>query len=130
MQVGRIHWELALGAPQLVHRAFDLSVLEPYRNDPQYDYHSDDIFGSLSVRDGPLLSAPHQVFLDHFGFAYDEESNKYAAAFLWDLHRFSPEHQQLWKMPEVKVDTNFVRSLLIRPATMSLIRVSSTSNAN
>src|ERR1700728_3948535 len=33
---------LALGAPELSHRAFELSVLERYRNDPRYLYRNDD----------------------------------------------------------------------------------------
>jgi len=96
---------IALGEPQLVHRAFDLSVLEVYRNDPRYSYSADGIHGSISIRDEADVAAPHQVFL-RFGFAFDEPLNKYVAVFFWDLHELSPEHQQLWKMREVEVETH------------------------
>ena len=38
---------LAQGAAQLEFRAFDLSVLEFYRNDPRYHYTTDDIHGTI-----------------------------------------------------------------------------------
>lgn len=41
---------LALGDAQLSYRAFELAVLERYRNDPRYLYQNDDISGSLSIR--------------------------------------------------------------------------------
>jgi hypothetical protein len=96
--------ELALGEPQLVHRAFDLSVLEMYRNDPRYSYSSDDIHGSLCIHDDAVVPKHDEVYL-RFGFALDDALNKYVAAFLWDLHKLSPEHQRLWKMREVRVAT-------------------------
>ncbi len=34
---------LALGDAELFHRAFDLSVLERYRNDPRYLYQAADV---------------------------------------------------------------------------------------
>jgi hypothetical protein len=40
---------LALGDPELAYRAFDLSVLERYRNDPRYLYRNDDISGMISI---------------------------------------------------------------------------------
>ena len=39
--------ELALGSPQLSHKAFDLSILEYYRNDPRYYYQNNDISGHM-----------------------------------------------------------------------------------
>lgn len=42
---------MALGTPQLDFRAFDLSVLEFYRNDPRYIYENDDIRGWISISD-------------------------------------------------------------------------------
>ena len=38
---------LALGAPQLKLAAFDLAVLERYRNDPRYVYRTDDVQGLI-----------------------------------------------------------------------------------
>jgi hypothetical protein len=102
--------ELALGNPQLAHRAFDLSVLEMYRNDPRYIFETDDVFGSLSVKykysDGGKMREEDQVFLQSFGFAYDDALNKYVAVFLWDLFKLSPDHQRLWKQKEVKCKTD------------------------
>jgi hypothetical protein len=99
---------LALGAPQLAFRAFDLHVLETYRNDPRYLYQTDDVGGSISVGDDALWSEDmqesDQVLLQTFGFAYDEEMRRAVAVFLWYLHVLSPEHQQIWKARELGDD--------------------------
>jgi hypothetical protein len=97
--------ELALGTPQLEHVAFDLSALEPYRNDPRYNYDSDDIFGDLSARSDASLKEGDDIHL-RFGFAYDEGLNKYVAAFVRDLANLSPKHQTLWKMKEMALQAN------------------------
>ncbi len=100
---------LALGEPQLVHHAFDLAVLEPYRNDPRYSYTTDDIYGQISVHDeyydNGQLQKHDTVFMQSFGYAYDEEFNKYVAAFTWDLFKLTPEHQQMWKNKETSRET-------------------------
>ena len=100
---------LALGEPQLVHHAFDLTVLEPYRNDPRYSFTTDDIYGSISVHEAETAGSglpPHdEVLMQSFGFAYDNELNKYVAAFTWDLFKLTPEHQQDWKRKEVSLET-------------------------
>jgi hypothetical protein len=100
---------LALGEPQLTHHAFDLTVLEPYRNDPCYSFFTDDIYGSISVRerqeDAGRLSEHDEVFLQSFGFAYDEPLNKYVAVFTWDLFKLTPQHQQLWQSKETQNKT-------------------------
>ena len=74
---------LAQGAAQLEFRAFDLSVLEFYRNDPRYHYTTDDIHGSISVRqEHSGLRDSDQVFLQTFGYCYDEDVNRAVAVFL------------------------------------------------
>jgi hypothetical protein len=94
--------ELYLGEPQLKPYFFDLAVLETYRNDPRYYYRVDDIGGRISVRyehavpEAGTMRETDQVFLQRFGFGYDEEMNRAVAVFLWDLHVLSPEHQRLW----------------------------------
>lgn len=97
--------ELALGAPQLSFRYFDLSILEAYRNDPRYYYWSDDINGQLSISDEyyqtEAMPERDQVLLDTFGFGYDENMNRAVTSLLWYLSCLSPEHQQAWKAREV-----------------------------
>jgi len=95
--------ELALGAPQLVHRSFDLSVLEFYRNDPRYDYSTDDIHGSISIQSAHLevTKESDSVFLQTFGFCFDDDLNRFVAVFLRYLADLSPEHQQIWKAKEI-----------------------------
>jgi hypothetical protein len=98
--------ELALGAAQLDHRAFDLHVLEPYRNDPRYSYETNDISGQINVKsEGSGLKESEEVYL-RFGFAYDDADNRYVAVFPWDLYKLSPEAQQLWRMREVPQKTS------------------------
>ena len=89
---------LAQGAAQLEFRAFDLSVLEFYRNDPRYHYTTDDIHGSISVRqEHSGLRDSDQVFLQTFGYCYDEDVNRAVAVFLRYLHDLTPEHQRIWQ---------------------------------
>jgi hypothetical protein len=93
---------LALGAAALELQPFDLKVLEPYRNDPRYSYQTDDIQGSLSVSDKYYdTSEMHQrdqVMLQNFGFGYDKEiTTRVVVAFLADLRKLTPEHQQVWE---------------------------------
>jgi hypothetical protein len=96
---------LALGAPQLDFRAFDLSVLEYYRNDPRYHYETDDINGSISVRDSYFesqsMAKSDQVVLQTFGFCYDSGLNRAVAVFIRYLSDLTPEHQQIWKSKEL-----------------------------
>lgn len=91
---------LALGGAQLSHRAFDLHVLEAYRNDPRYWYQCDDIVGQVSPKDEGGLRQSDEALI-RFGFAYDEDGGRYVAAFLWDLFKLPPEQQQIWKAREV-----------------------------
>ncbi|MGH2569232.1 MAG: AAA family ATPase, partial [Bacteroidota bacterium] len=98
--------ELALGAGQLDFRAFDLSVLEYYRNDPRYSYRTDWINGRISIRDeffetGSMLEHD-QILLQTFGFAYDDDLNRAVAAFVRYLHNLSPEHQRIWAAKELR----------------------------
>lgn len=98
--------ELARGAATLSHRAFDLHVLEPYRNDPRFEYRTNDISGRIFVKsEDSGLSENEEVFL-RFGFAYDDADNRYVAVFPWDLFKLSPETQQLWRMREIKRETS------------------------
>lgn len=96
---------LALGAPQLSFRSFDLAVLEHYRNDPRYIYHNTDVSGHISIAeqntDSGEMADSDQILLDTFGFAYDERMNRAVAVFLRYLARLSPQHQQIWKAREI-----------------------------
>lgn len=98
--------ELARGAGQLDYRTFDLSVLEYYRNDPRYSYETDFIHGQISITDeffeSDSVPEHDQILLQTFGFAYDDDLNRYVAVFLRYLGNLSPEHQRVWAAKEVK----------------------------
>lgn len=100
--------ELARGAGQLDFRTFDLSVLEYYRNDPRYSYSTDFIHGQICITDeyfeSDSVPEHDQILLQTFGFAYDDELNRYVAVFLRYLGNLSPEHQKVWSAKEVKGD--------------------------
>ena len=91
---------LALGEPQLAFKPFDLSILEIYRNDLRYSYHTNDISGHISISDNYLedgkVAKSDRVLLQTFGFAYDSEFNRAVALFPRYLADLSPEHQQIW----------------------------------
>lgn len=96
---------LARGEGQLEFRAFDLSVLEHYRNDPRYLYETDSIHGNISVRDAfyqsDAMEERDQVLLQTFGFAYDGDMNRAVAVYLRYLSGLSPEHQQFWRTKQL-----------------------------
>ncbi len=98
-------YEIAKGAGQLDHRAFELSVLELYRNDPRYYYQTDGINGSICIDDAfynsEAVPSKDRVLLKTFGFAYDSELNRFCASFVRYLARLSSEHQQIWRAKEV-----------------------------
>lgn len=92
--------ELALGRPQLSYHAFDISVLENYRNDPRYSYRIHDRGGAISVHDDHYLSDEmkehDKVLLETFGFGFDKDNSRAVIVFLVYLARLSPEHQAIW----------------------------------
>jgi hypothetical protein len=100
--------ELALGAGQLDFRAFDVSVLEYYRNDPRYHYDNNDISGWISVHDkyyeSDEMATSDQTLLQTFGFCYTDDLDRAVAVFLRYLHKLSPEHQRIWKAKELVGD--------------------------
>jgi len=100
---------LALGEPRLSYKPFDLTILEIYRNDPRYYYYNDDIHGRIGITDkyseSAQMSKSDQVFLETFGFCYDEEFNRYIAAYLGYLSRLSPEHQLIWNSKKISLKT-------------------------
>ena len=95
---------LALGTSQLDFKAFELSILEYYRNDPRYYYNNDDIRGHISAHDTEGMAERDQVFLQTFGFCYDSNLNRAVAVFVRYLADLSPEHQQIWKAKELSGD--------------------------
>jgi hypothetical protein len=91
---------LALGEPQLAFAAFDLAVLETYRNDPRYVFRAGDAGGMISISDehyqSPEMPARDQVLLQSFGFCYGPNKERAVGVFLRYLSGLSPEHQQIW----------------------------------
>jgi len=100
--------ELAKGGGQLDFRTFDLSILEHYRNDPRYSYETDSIHGQICIKDeyyeSEKMAERDQILLQTFGFAYDNDLNRYVAVFLRYLSKLSPEHQRIWHSKEVSGD--------------------------
>lgn len=92
---------LALGEPQLRIAAFDLTVLEGYRNDPRYIFEANDTGGRISVTDeyfkSENMEERDQVLLQSFGFCYAPNDRRAVGTFLCYLSRLSPEHQSLWQ---------------------------------
>ena len=109
---------LAMGEWQLRPYFFELGILAMYRNDPRYRYHTDDITGSFSAVSEELLNSSDQVFVQHFGFGFDERHNRAVAILLTDLSKLTPEHQQIWKAKMLggfyrfKLHPDFRRSIL------------------
>jgi hypothetical protein len=93
--------ELARGYAQLEPRFFEPLVLEQYRNDPRYWCRFSDVSGHISAHEEGHSRDSDRVFLQTFGFAYDDDDNRAVAVYLRYLSDFSPEHQQIWKAREL-----------------------------
>ena len=76
---------------------FEQGILAIYRNDPRYRYSTDDITGTLSAVSDKLLLPSDQVYIQHFGFGFDEKEGRSVAVLLRDLSRLTPQHQQIWR---------------------------------
>lgn len=91
---------LAQGEHQMTLNSFDLSVLQTYRDDPRYSFKCTDISGCISVSDNfiesKLMSKGDKVYLQTFGFSYDENFNRAVCVYLIYLSRLSAQHQQIW----------------------------------
>src|SRR5580765_1025953 len=95
--------EIARGCGQLEFRCFDLSVLELYRNDPRYYYKASDVFGAIYASDDAQnLPESDRVFLQTFGFGYDDEMNREVIVFLRYLRGLKPEQQHIWNSKLLK----------------------------
>lgn len=96
---------LYLGAPQLEPRFFDMAVLERYRNDPRYHFNFEHFSGRISITsaaaDGDDMAERDKIFLQSFGLAISDKSERKIAVFLRYLKDLSPEHQQYWRSFEV-----------------------------
>ncbi len=90
---------LALGTPQMTLLSFDLPVLERYRNDPRFHYTTSDVSGQIATQsaDERKMSESNQIFLQTFGFSFDQDLNRAVAVFVWYLANLTPEHQTIWK---------------------------------
>lgn len=93
---------LALGEPQLKPHYFDLTVLEPYRNDPRMRYSHNDICGGIWITDeaseeGKADDRDKRFFLQSFGFGFDKDRNRCVAAYTCYLSGLPPEHQRMWE---------------------------------
>lgn len=96
---------LALGSAQLAYKAFDLLILEFYRNDPRYNYSNDDVRGHIyEGSESETMPERDRIFLKTFGFCYDEDMNRAVAVYVRYLADLSPEHQRIWKTKELKGD--------------------------
>lgn len=103
---------LASGRGTLDLAYFTVDVIEQYRNDPRYHYWSSDFEVHFGIGDDAYLDEDEpdrdKVASLRVGFAYDETTirsdkvKRYACAFVGDLAKFTPEHQQRWRTYEVE----------------------------
>lgn len=102
--------KLAMGMGQLDIQFFEIDLLEMYRNDPRYFYECNDIGGSVYIQDEHYESSSiddkDKILLKAFGLAYDEDLNRYIAAFVGDIAELSSEHQSIWQSKIVNKKLN------------------------
>ena len=96
------------GVPQLSFRAFDIRMVEWYRNDPRFKYKTDDIHCQIyqradtKVKGLKIRKDDFEFF--RFGFAYNSEKNRAIVAFIWDLYKLPYELQIEMKKHELEGD--------------------------
>lgn len=95
------------GVLELVY--FELAAVEAYRNDPRYGFQLDDFGFTFGIADDAYFddATPEhdKIHTVRAGFAFDKELMlarsddvvRYGCAFLTDLWRLSPRHQQRLK---------------------------------
>jgi len=113
--------ELALGRPQLDFDAFDVSILESFRNDPRYWYTTHDRGGSIGVSDEHYESGDmregDRILLQSFGYGFDENLCRAVIVFICYLSRLSPAQQGLWRARqldgEYKMHPDYYRSTIL-----------------
>lgn len=93
--------ELALGAPHLEAKFFEIDSLDRYRLDPRYEFHFAEYSGTLSIlmeteKTGPILDRD-QTSIQTFGLGVDDEGNPKVCVFLRYLSSLTPEHQRHWE---------------------------------
>jgi hypothetical protein len=93
--------DLALGAPQLSPRFFDLEILESYRNEPRYWYSANSSEGTIYTKQqnnsNSFLRESDQVILSSFGFGHNKDITcRVVVCFPRYLGYLTPEHQQIW----------------------------------
>ncbi len=100
--------ELMRGVPQLSFRAFDIRMVEWYRNDPRFKYKTDDIhcqiFQKADTKVKGLKIRKDDFEFFRFGFAYNSEKNRAIVAFIWDLYKLPYELQIEMKKHELEGD--------------------------
>ncbi len=96
--------KLALGFYQLNYEAFDLSILEMYRNDPRYYFINSDIQGQIyySNSRNSKKNNPDNIYLQEYGFCFNKKNERAIAVFLTRLSGLTPEHQQMWNAKKLK----------------------------
>lgn len=100
---------LKIGEPQFKFLSFDLSILEYYKNDPRYHYKNDDIAGTIYVNESDNkrneLGEKDNIFIDTFGFSYNQSFERAVCVYLRYLSQLNSNHQVMWDLK--KLDGNF-----------------------
>jgi hypothetical protein len=91
---------LASSDAQLLHAAFEVSVIDRYRRDPRFSFYFNDYIGtaSFSVAESEYDASAERdkTYIKSFGLALNDEKNPAVATFIRDLANLTPEHQQHW----------------------------------
>lgn len=109
---------MARGRGTLEVAFFKFEVLEPYRNDPRFEFQFNDFGVDIWIKDELYADENEpeddKMSISHVGFAYDlsqfdidnPDSTviRRVCAFYCDLSNLTPLHQQRWRTYEVPAD--------------------------
>lgn len=99
------------GALELVH--FEMAAFEPYRNDPRYHFQLDDFGFSFGIGDDAYFDTAEpdhdKIHTVRAGFSFEkakldvgvQDLTRYGCAFLTDLWKMTPRHQERLRTWEV-----------------------------
>ncbi len=107
---------LAAGHGHLGLLFFDLAVLEMYAADPRYHFEFRSYSGWISIHDEFYFDdgtrERDKVYLKSFGLAYDSKGHRVLAAYLTDLVKLSPEHQQYWRTKQLTEECRVIKEYI------------------
>ena len=109
---------LVMGEPQLAVLGFELNVIEPYVDDPRYEFPFWGNGGRISVHERYRAEIGREAELSlRFGAGYGSDGRRAVVAHLWDLHELPATLQRIWHehraLGKCEMDADYYRKAFL-----------------